>query len=225
MIKAFFLCFYNEFAAKSSLLCLSHGIISPLLLAIKQHFTIHEFCPNVTSLPQFETIWGQGTGHFPAGIFKNIISNVTKTRRQNSTCPRWFVPMIPRHGSWQVADQRTQQRRKGTHCLSTCLCAFALYLIHVKSVLPHGWRVYNGYLSLCGYSFCFWVGWLWRQSYDIFAKWQREWGNYFWGSKEMLNGWYMKKLPYCNIAILQYCNIAIRFFQQGEYIINDFILL
>ena len=26
------------------------------------------------------------------------------------------------------------------------------------------------------------------------------------------------------IAILQYCNIAIRFIQQGEYIINDFIL-
>ena len=33
---------------------------------------------------------------------------------------------------------------------------------------------YNDYLSLCGYSFCFGVGWLWRQSYDIFAKWQRE---------------------------------------------------
>ena len=46
--------------------------------------------------------------------------------------------MIPRHGSWQVADQRTQQRRKGTHYVSTCLCALALYLIHVKPVLPHG---------------------------------------------------------------------------------------
>ena len=30
---------------------------------------------------------------------------------------------------------------------------------------------------------------LWRQSYDIFAKWQREWGIYFEGgrSREMLN--------------------------------------
>ena len=27
---------------------------------------------------------GQRTGHCPAGIFKNIISNVTKTRRQDT---------------------------------------------------------------------------------------------------------------------------------------------
>ena len=47
--------------------------------------------------------------------------------------------MIPRHGSWQVADQRTQQRRRGTHYVSTCPCALALYLIYVKPVLPHGW--------------------------------------------------------------------------------------
>ena len=50
-----------------------------------------------------------------------------------------IFPMIPRHGSWQVADQRTQQRRKGTHYVSTCLCALALYMIYVKPVLPHGW--------------------------------------------------------------------------------------
>ena len=41
--------------------------------------------------------------------------------------------------------------------------------------------------------------------------------------REVGNG-NVKWMIYEEIALLQYCNIAIRFFQQGEYIINDFIL-
>ena len=62
---------------------------------------------------------------------------------------------MARHGSWQVACRIAQHRRKGTHCVSTCRGALALYMNYVKLVLPHGWEGCNGYLPLCDNSFCF----------------------------------------------------------------------
>jgi hypothetical protein len=43
-------------------LCFSDDIIAPLLLAIKQHFTIHEVCPNVIKFFRYAKL-GENAGY------------------------------------------------------------------------------------------------------------------------------------------------------------------
>ena len=50
-------------------MCFSHGIIPSLLLVIKQHFTIHEVCPNVIKFFRYAKL-GENAGY---GIDKMLI--------------------------------------------------------------------------------------------------------------------------------------------------------